>query len=294
MAETTSGGAIWIADSGGTKTDWVKTMGGKTVAELHGSGTNAFMQSAETIAGNISRDTADARSASADCYPDAPATVYFYGAGCRGCGIENMRAALRRVFGEGAYIYVHSDLLAAARALFGDGEGIACILGTGSNSGLYTRGEITANVPPLGFILGDEGSGATLGRRLLADALKSQLPERLCKDFLEEYQLTADAAVERVYRSPRPNTFLASLVPFLSAHRDEEAVQRLLQDEFARFFRRNVAAYARPDLPVSFVGGVATHFREEVAQAARSLGFSTGLFLERPLPRLTAYHTARS
>ncbi len=294
MAETKNGGAIWIADSGGTKTDWVKTIGGETVAELHGSGTNAFMQSAETIAENLARDTAAARNIPAECGTDAPATVYFYGAGCRGRGTENMRTALHKVFGEDAHIHVHSDLLAAARALFGDGEGIACILGTGSNSGLYTRGEIAANVPPLGYILGDEGSGASLGRRLLADALKKQLPESLCKAFWEEYRLTADEAVERVYRTPRPNAFLASLVPFLAAHRDEESVQRLLQEEFARFFRRNVSAYARPDLPVAFVGGVATHFREEVAQAARALGFATGLFLARPLPRLTAYHTARS
>ncbi len=287
MAATNGSSTIWIADSGGTKTDWVKTRNGETLAELRGSGTNALMQSAEAIAENIARDTAPAREAG-----EHP-TVYFYGAGCRGRGTENMRDALRKVFGKDAYIYVHSDLLAAARALFGDGDGIACILGTGSNSGLYTHGEIASNVPPLGYILGDEGSGAVLGRRLLGDAMKRQLPERLCKDFLEEYALTDDKAIERVYRSPRPNTFLASLVPFLAAHRDEDCVQALLQEEFARFFRRNVASYRRPDLPAAFVGGVATHFREEVTQAARSLGFSTGLFLERPLPRLTSYHAAR-
>ncbi len=280
-----SGETIWISDSGSTKTDWAVTRGGTPAAELHGAGLNPFMQSVESMAQTVARDTAAAREATG-----TPAAVYHYGAGCRGRGTENMRAALSRVFGAGVAIHVHSDLLGAARALFGDGEGVACILGTGSNSGLYTGGGLAQNVPPLGYILGDEGSGASLGRRLLGDALKRQLPESICREFAATYALTADEAVERVYRSPYPSRFLASLAPFLAAHRQEDAVRELLLDEFCRFFRRNVALYARPDLPVSFVGGVATHFRAEIEEAASRLGFTTGLFLERPLPRLAAYH----
>ena len=124
----------------------------------------------------------------------------------------------------------------ARHGLFcGTDDGIACILGTGSNSGLYVGGKLVANVSPLGYILGDEGSGAVLGRRLLGDVLKRQLPQDVCLAFEKRYGLSADAIIQRVYREPMANRFLASFAPFLAAHREHPAIRALLADEFARF-----------------------------------------------------------
>lgn len=211
--------------------------------------------------------------------------ICYYGAGCRAEGSRRMERVLRGIWPEVREVMVGSDIVGAARALFGtDGDGIACILGTGSNSGLYLGGEIRDNVPPLGFILGDEGSGAVLGRRLAGDVLKRQLPPEICTAFLSEYGLTADSLIERVYRHGEANRFLASFVPFLAQRRTAcPALHALVLEEFRRFFRRNVAPYRRPDLAVGFVGGVAYTFQPELAEAARAEGFILSRILREPL-----------
>lgn len=266
-----------IADSGSTKTDWLLRAGGSEIARIATQGINPFMMSGEEIE-RLLRDEllTDGKFVS-------PAEVRFYGAGCRGAQCEVVASALRRAMPSAGRVTVDTDLAGAAHALFGEsGDGIACILGTGSNSGLCEGGKIVANVPPLGFILGDEGSGASLGRRLVGDVLKRQLPERLCRAFDETYRLTCDEIVRRTYKESFPNRFLASFAPFLHTHRREEAVAALLREEFSRFFLRNVAAYRRPDLPVGLVGSVAWFFRDEVAQAAAACGFKIGAVRRSP------------
>ncbi len=268
---------ILTADSGSTKTDWLLHDGQHAVARISTQGINPFMLDSKGIA-LILRD-----ELLTDEHFRMPDVVAFYGAGCRGELCNVVELALRRAIPSAQEVTVGSDLLGAAIALCGKQDGIACILGTGSNSGLYIKGEVVENVSPLGYILGDEGSGAVLGKRLIGDVLKGMMPATICKDFREEYGLTVDEIIQRVYREPLANRFLASFAPFLSRHRKDEAIHALLTDEFTRFFRRNVMAYDRKDLPVSFVGSVAYFFQDELKVVAKELGFSVGRILKNPL-----------
>lgn len=215
--------------------------------------------------------------------------VHFYGAGCIPSRIPLMQRLLAEQFPQ-AQVSVASDLLGAARALCGRSEGIACILGTGSNSCLYNGRDIVSNVPALGWILGDEGSGAVLGRTLVSDLLKGQLPATLRDAFLAEYNLTQDDIIQHVYRGDQPNRWLASLVPFIVAHRSEPCMNALLFSAFQRFLRRNVAAYGRRDLPVGFVGGIAAQFEPELRSAAATEGFLVGRILKQPIIEMVGYH----
>ena len=199
---------ILIAAAGSTKTDWALLSPDPGAPLIPTQRINPLLLTAAQSHG----------TAQAELLPDMPGSepsaVHFYGAGCAGAGIAVVEEALRGLF-SAAELNVASDLLGAARALCGHGDGIACILGTGSNSCLFLDGEIRANVSPLGFILGDEGSGAVLGRRLVGDVLKKQLPEEICQAFQEEYKLAAADIIQRVYRSPLPNRFIDSFAPFL-------------------------------------------------------------------------------
>lgn len=201
-----------------------------------------------------------------------------------------MRRAIRQNI-DVPTIEAHSDLLGAARALFGEREGIACILGTGSNSCYYNGREIKDHVSPLGYILGDEGSGAVLGRHLIGDVLKHQLPRELCDRFLDEYNLTSNAIIRRVYKEPSPNRFLASVTPFLLKNIEEPAIHRLVLNEFKSFFVRNVAQYDRYRvLPVSFVGSIAYLYRSVLDEAAAALDATVDTVIKTPMEGLVKYH----
>ena len=262
---------ILVCDSGSTKADWLYANGDSEEA-VRTDGINPVRDSGESI----NRIVAS--------LPDwKPECIYFYGAGC----IEPK--ALQERFPK-ALVSVESDLLGAARALFGHEEGIACILGTGSNSCLYKNGQITANVPPMGYILGDEGSGAVLGRQLVSDIVKGQLSQELKDAFMEEFQLTPALIVENVYRKPAANRFLASLCPFLSKHRDYDEIQRLLASEFERFLRRNVLLYNRPDLEIRYVGSISVHFEHELRNVHAKMGLKMGDVLASPVKKMMFFH----
>jgi N-acetylglucosamine kinase-like BadF-type ATPase len=180
--------------------------------------------------------------------------------------------------------------MAAARALCQHEEGIACILGTGSNSCLYDGIHITSNVPPLGYILGDEGSGAVLGKCLVGNLVKGQLPKELKKDFEDQFNLNTAQIIERVYRQPLANRFLASLSIFLASHRDVHAIHEMLLENFISFFRRNVALYGCPELPVHFIGGVAAQYTDELDEAAETCGFKLGTVTKSPMLGMIRFH----
>lgn len=217
--------------------------------------------------------------------------IWFYGAGC---SFPEKKAMVMEVLREAcplAQITIESDLLAAARSLLQHEAGIACILGTGSNSCLYDGEQIVANVSPLGFILGDEGSGAVLGKHLVADALKNQLPEWLRDKLLDEYELTPALIMERVYRGEFPNRFLASLTPFLAEHIDEPAIFNLVYDSFESFFHRNLAQYETENNRIAFTGSVAWHFRETLEIVASENGFQIEKIEQNPMNGLLLYHS---
>ena len=286
-----------IADSGSTKTDWCLCNQGAVLQNIQTQGINPYHQTEEAIEEVLREELLPQLTTTPHTthytQNTTPYTLHiiFYGSGCANATACNrIKEALNKVLGT-KDITVHSDLLGAARALCGHEEGIACVLGTGSNSCLYNGKEITANTPPLGYILGDEGSSAVLGRRLVGDCLKNQLPEAIRDEFLAEYNLTSEIILEKVYRQPLANRFLASLTPFLSKHREVPEVHKLLVESFTDFFVRNVKQYRRPWLPIHFVGSIANAFSSELKEAAESLGMELGTIMRSPMEGLIKYHT---
>lgn len=283
-----------IADSGSTKTDWCLCMDNSLEIIIQTQGINPYHQTEEAIELVLAEELLPHLHSNVKSNLEDNPRVIFYGAGCANeAACNRVGAAIRKVLSVND-IGIYSDLLGAARALCGHEEGIACVLGTGSNSCLYDGKEIIANVPPLGYILGDEGSSAVLGRRLVGDCLKNQLPESVRNEFLSEYVLTQELILERVYRQPLANRFLASLTPFLSKHRDVPEVHSLLVESFVDFFVRNVKQYRRPWLPIHFVGSIANVFSAELKEAAESLGMEIGLILKSPMEGLIRYHASEN
>ena len=231
---------ILIADSGSTKTEWCLADQGRPVRTVVTAGINPFFQTREEIAGEIRDALLPALKG------ERIDAIYFYGAGC--AFPEKNRIVEEAITPYiPAPIEVYSDLMAAARALCGSRPGIACILGTGSNSCLYDGTEITEHISPLGFILGDEGSGAVLGKLLVGDCLKRQLPAPLVRKFMDQYELTPALLLERVYKQPFPNRFLATLSRFLLENITEQPIYNLVYTSFRSFFLRNVALYPGAD-----------------------------------------------
>lgn len=280
---------ILIADCGSTKIDWCLLNKNKVEKQVFTMGINAVMLTQEEIRARIA---AELMGELGDLAQNVRA-VFFYGAGCISeevCG--NVARAIRANIPAAETIEVYTDLLAAARALCGRQPGIACIMGTGSNSCLYDGEAITSNVSPLGFILGDEGSGAVLGKLFLGDVLKRQLRPELCAQFLDEYELDLLGIIRRVYREPQPNRFLASVTPFLSKHIDTPEIHRLVLDSFRAFFRRNIRQYENFDkLKVNFIGSIAYYFRPVLEEAAAAEGCTVGNIVKSPMEGLVKYHS---
>ena len=275
---------ILIADSGSTKTDWCLVDNGVLVKQIFTKGTNPFFQTEDEISAEVSENLLP--------YLDTAKVdaVWFYGAGCAFPEKnEIVRAAIARHLD--VPIEVGSDLLGAARGLCGSQPGIACILGTGSNSCFYDGKEIVSNVSPLGFILGDEGSGAVLGKMLVGDVLKNQLPEALKEEFLARYELTPAIILERVYKKPFPNRFLASLSPFLVEHLDVPEIHTLVQNGFKAFFERNVKQYDYKQYPVHLIGSLAYYYRSVLQEAAEQTGVRLGTIKQSPMEGLISYHS---
>ncbi|HIZ87866.1 MAG TPA: ATPase [Candidatus Coprenecus pullistercoris] len=256
---------IVVADSGSTSIDWRILEDDAPVRRVVSAGVNPVYQSVdemERVFGDVLRQCAGAKG-----------RLYFYGAGVVSERVTGaVREALSNVL-PGFEVSVGSDLLAAAVASLGCRDGVAAILGTGSNSGLYLGGRIVRNIPAGGFILGDEGSGAWLGKRLLSDYIKGMLPEDLFSALKEESgPLDYAEIVENVYRSRMPSRYLASFSPFLKRHEEHEYVRLLLEDGFRTFMQRNVLGYGRKDLPLAVVGSVAVAYEDVLRSVASGFG----------------------
>lgn len=276
---------ILLADSGSTKTDWCLTDRGKLVLQIFTKGTNPFFQTEDEISEEIEKHLIPGLGAY------TINAVYFYGAGCAFPEKnEIVRAAIARYID--SRIEIGSDLLAAAHALCGDEAGIACIMGTGSNSCYYDGRGIVSNVSPLGFILGDEGSGAVLGKLLVGDCLKNQLSTALQEKFFKQFNLTRAEILDKVYKQPFPNRFLASLSPFLLQNIEEPMIHDLVLNSFKAFLRRNVMQYDYKHNKVHFVGSVAYHYKSVLQEAAEELGITLGTIIKSPMEGLIAYHSS--
>ena len=278
---------ILIADCGSTKIDWCILKGDKLVKQFFTTGVNALLMPEDKIRATFETELKPQVEGS-EIFE-----VYYYGAGCLSEKIcSNVSRSIASVIPSATTISVNSDLLAAARALFGRNPGIACILGTGSNSCYYDGEKICDNVSPLGYILGDEGSGAVLGKLLVGDVLKKQLPAELCEKFLKQFNLDRMKIIENVYKKPAPNRFLASLSPFLIQNIEEPAIHRLVLNAFKSFFVRNIENYANfKEVPVSFVGSVGFYYREVLDEAAKALDITIGTVIKSPMEGLLKYHS---
>ena len=269
-----------IADSGSTKTAWAVVETNKIITT---SGINPVFMDVNTITEilntqlkpNLKEDITE---------------VYFYGAGCASDEKNNIiKEAFRNVFGD-IKVEVASDLLGAARGLLGSADGIACIMGTGSNSCLYENGKISWNVPALGFILGDEGSGAVLGKLLMGNIFKNQLPKAVIEDFKATYNLSMMDVIEKVYRTPLPNRFLASLGPFIAKHKEVPEMKEMITSALESFIVRNVKQYPYTTMPVSFTGSIAYYFSDILQELADKHNFTIGKIEKDPLQGLVEYH----
>ena len=274
-----------IADSGSAKTDWCVILDNTPIKRIGTKGLNPFFQSEEEIQQELTHSL----------LPQLPEgtidSVYFYGAGCTPEKAPTLRRAIADSLPVVGNIKAYSDMLAAARGLCGREAGITCILGTGSNSCFYDGKEIVNHISPLGFILGDEGSGAVLGKLLVGDILKNQLSPAIKEVFLKQFDLTVPEIIDRVYRQPFPNRFLASLSPFIAQHLEEPGIRQLVLGSFIAFLRRNVMQYDYTQYPAHFIGSVAHCYKEILQEAAQETGIRIGKILQSPMEGLIQYHS---
>ena len=276
-----------LADSGSTKTHWWLAESGRLRASIGTRGLNPFFFTPKSMAAQL---VIDLQPFIKDQQIKA---VYFYGAGCSTYANRQMvRDALKPLLTGNPEISVENDLLGAARALFNKEPGIACILGTGSNACLYDGKEITHGLPSLGYILGDEGSGAHLGKAFLAKLLKDQLPGELKQAFSQAYKLDRAQILEEIYRKEHPNRFLASFSVFMHQQMHHPEIMELLGDCFEAFFREQVCKLpGYGAFAMGCVGSVGYHYRDIIRRLAIRHGISGVAFTDSPMDGLLAYHS---
>lgn len=267
-----------IADSGSTKTHW-----NCAEKDFFTEGINPFFLSEIGIKNLINNRLVD------KIQFDKVSEMFFYGSGCTPTKSSLMYNVLAEIF-PNAKIEVESDLTGAARSLLQHSAGIACILGTGSNSCLYDGETITANVPSLGFILGDEGGGASLGKSLISNILKRMLSENIIKKFEEKYSLSTAEIIENIYNRPFANRYLANFTEFLFENQDEPEIDALILNEFQSFFDRNIAKYDYQNHTVNFVGSVAFYFARQLRQVTDYNEFRIGKIVQSPMEGLIEFH----
>ncbi len=274
---------IVVADGGSTKCSWaiVSYDGGERRINISDTcGVNPIQLNANEIETAWRADGKDLFAEMRDAQ-----AIYYYGAGCIG-GETNERIinAIRRLTNVAdMHIEVYSDMLGAARALFGSESGVACILGTGCNSCLYDGKEIVGNVRPLGYILGDEGSGADIGKHIVADALKGMWPADLTESFYRFADADYQAIIRRIYSEPRANAYLASFTRFAAEHIERNEIEQIVKSRFRAFAERNIKLYPKEVVAgnVGFVGGVAANFEKQLREACKEAGVASDVFILR-------------
>lgn len=274
---------ILIAESGSTKTEWCLVDEKGIVEHYLTDGINPFFQTRKEISHIIRLHLPS------PFLKTKLDSIFFYGAGCSSDEKKNIvKASLESHFRTPAKI--ESDLLGAARSLLQNEAGIACILGTGSNSCFYDGEKIIRNVKSLGYILGDEGSGASLGKAFLSDCLKGLAPETIVRPFYEKYKINADDILDYVYTKPFPNRLLSVLSFFLAEHLEHPYVLNLVYKNLRSFFERNIQQYDYNKYPVRFVGTVAYKYSDLIQQIAEELKINIDTIIENPINGLIQYH----
>ncbi len=272
-----------IAESSSTRTEWVLVDGDNILEHAFTGSLNPFFQTRREISHIIRLELPQA------FFKRRWEHVYYYGAGCSNPD-KNKIVEVSLVAQFKTPVTVESDLVGAARGLLIHDAGLACILGTGSNSCQYDGEKIVKNVRPAGFILGDEGSGSALGRIFLSDVLKEVAPQEVSQAFFDEYKVTPDDIMDAVYSNPMANHNLRTYSFFLAKHLDNDYVRGIVEHEFMRFFERNISQYDYKHYPVCFVGQVACTYSEILLSVANRFGATIKKIVLNSMPGLVAYH----
>jgi len=278
---------IVIADSGSTKTIWTFVQNEEVVRLEVAFGINPYQQDENEILSRIREAIGE--------WGSQLRQAYFYGSGVTSANVDKVERSLQAVCTKAEKIEVNNDVLAAARSLCRHEAGIACILGTGSNSCLYDGKKIVSNVGGFGFILGDEGSGAVLGKQLFIDFLYKKIPPHLTKILEEEHGLSMTHILEQTYRSQFPNRYMATFAPFVHQYRHEPYMQQLLERHFRDFFNRKTFCYPEHDkYTYHFVGSVAYFFQDFIEKVATAFDLKIGRVEQDPMQGLLAFHAKDS
>ena len=275
---------ILIADSGSTKSDWVAISQNSTI-RYSTVGINPYFHDEEFVFSAI-KDNQSLYSISSQIEE-----VYFYGAGCSSEKLNSIvLRGLQKVFTQ-AEIHVDHDLSACALATYQGEPGISCIIGTGSNSCFYDGTNIFENIPALGYILGDEGSGAYFGKKLLADFLYNKLPENIHFSLQNDLGLDKEKIISNVYMKPGANVYLASFMPFIFSHFDDKYISNMILEGFKTFIDTHVRCYQDyTKYKVHFIGSIACLFQKELDQACQFYNVTLGQVIKKPIDGLADYH----
>jgi glucosamine kinase len=273
-----------IADSGSSKIDWRFLGEDGSIGQDQSPGFNPYYQPVEDLRKTIREVLMPLVSGTVN-------EIFFYGTGVSSTKNQDVVRAAFLEFFPVATVEIEWDLLGAARALCGHESGIACILGTGSNSCLYDGKKIIDQVANLGWILADEGSGASIGKRFLFDYLRKRMPETLAGQFRQRFPFSREEFLEKIYQQEKPSTFLATFSKFIFQHLKEPYCYRLVYDSFSEFYENNVMKYkGYENLKVHFVGSIAFYYSDLLRQAANDKGITVRNILEGPIAGLTLYH----
>ncbi|MAW66266.1 MAG: hypothetical protein CMD18_08735 [Flavobacteriales bacterium] len=276
---------IVIADMGATKTDWSFTEGSTVIKNISTKGFNPYFHTTGEIIDLLRPEFIGEDFSNIE-------QVHFYGAGCSNDEKVTIVEHALKIYFPYASIEVNHDLLASARALCGKSPGIACILGTGSNTCLYDGMHIIANNPSLGFILGDEGSGGDLGRELIKAYYYGTLNPELNEKLEKQFNVDKNSLLGNVYSTDKPNAFCAAFTPFLTQNIKEDCINELVKNSFREFFNRHIRTYENfQKLPINFVGSIAFHFKSQLEEVAKEFGSRLGIIIQAPVAKLIEYHS---
>lgn len=274
-----------IADSGATKAEWC-LIKGKNKKTIFTQGISPYFLNTEQITGILTNELVPfAGKAEIN-------EIYYYGTGCINTANANIvKKALKKVFPSADTVEVTHDVMAAARGLYGDKKGVACILGTGSSACYYNGKKITSNKPGLGYVLGDEGSGAYLGKKVVQYYLYQTFDEELNGRFELKFNTSKDSILDNVYKKPMANRYLASFAPFLSENRGHYMVENIIEDALNDFFFQHICKFRESwTQQVSFVGGISYYFKDVLQELCNSYEFTMGRILKNPMEGLSEYH----
>jgi N-acetylglucosamine kinase-like BadF-type ATPase len=280
---------ILIADSGSTKTGWSLLRNGEVLSGFSSEGYNPCYMKREYITRSLKA-----------CLPEnlpreRVEEIFFYGAGCYEDKHAVMREALHDLFPH-AEVFVAMDLLGSARALLGRRPGFAAILGTGTNSCLYDGNRVTHNIDSLGFMLGDEGSGGYMGKRLIGDYIRGYMPEEIHRAFRETYRMTGDELIDRIYLGEMPNRYCAGFTRFITGYgQAHDYLDSVVHGAFSDFFKNIVCGYPScTDYTFNCVGSIGWIFRDTLTRVAAEYGMKTAKIIREPMEGLIEYHSLKS